>query len=264
MNWDEKKFVEAKKTILSEEEAILALRNAWKEVLGSFPSNETLAIIVAQTALETGRWKSMYNYNWGNVKSLPNDGHLWTMFKCSEIIKGKEIFFEPPHDQTKFKAHLSSKDGAVFHISFLNGKKYNKALQYAIKGNVEPYITELCKIGYFTASLSLYLKSMKSLNNEFLQKISKYDFSLYNIPETPEHLADTETDIPVVLNPNLTQAALDIPSEPANMVVTSDLPPKSSIHLQKPESEKSILKNLAVLVPMFAVVITFVFTLIDC
>lgn len=258
MKWDQKKFVEAKKTILSEEEAILALRKAWKEVLGSLPSNETLAIIVAQTALETGRWKSMYNYNWGNVKSLPNDGHLWTMFKCSEIIKGKEIFFEPPHDQTKFKAHLSSKDGAVFHISFLNGEKYNKALQHAIKGNVEPYITEICKIGYFTANLSIYLKSMKLLNNEFLQKISKYDFSLYDEPEVVE---DTETDIPAVLKPH---AALDIPSEPANMVVTSDLPPKSSIHLQKPESEKSILKNLAVLIPMCAVVITFIFTLIDC
>lgn len=135
-----------------------------------YPSKESLAILLSQSALETGNWKSIWNYNFGNIKRIKDK--TFTMFRCSEIINGKEIFFNPPHIQTHFLAHKDIQEGADFHINFLkNRTRYQKAWQCIINGNVKDYSHELKQAGYYTASEELYNKGLLRIYESMLQKI---------------------------------------------------------------------------------------------
>jgi hypothetical protein len=183
--WDETKFLENKLTNLSEAEAAYSLREAYKRIIGEYPSNESLAVLIAQTALETGRWKSMHNGNWGNIKSRPTDGHYWTMFECDEIISGRRIVFKPPHDQCKFRAYLTPTDGAEDYIKFLTGARYSKALVQLKAGKVAEYTIALKTAGYFTANLDRYVAGMKSLYNEFTKKLANGLLEKYEPPPPP-------------------------------------------------------------------------------
>lgn len=166
--WNKKLFLSAVKTPITEKEAILCLKRAWKNYYGWEPRKESLAILWSQTVLETGRYKYSYCYNVGNEKSRYNDKQHWTMYKCSEILNSKEIFFEPPHDQCKFKAFNSSQEGFDHYFEFLaTRKRYAKAWKQVMEGNLIQFVSELKHAGYFTASLNLYMKGMTRLNAEF-------------------------------------------------------------------------------------------------
>ena len=166
------KELPAEKKVITESEAAYALKHAYARVFGSDPSQETLAILLGQTALETGRFKvGFWDYNWGNIKaSASYDGYI-QFFECSEIINGREIFFKPPHPQCRFRAYLTPTDGAVDYIHFLTGSRYAKALVQLKAGKVVEYTTELKKAGYFTANLTKYILAMKSLYSEFMKKL---------------------------------------------------------------------------------------------
>ena len=186
MSWDNTKFIKDEKIVISEGEATYALREAWKQVYGDYPSNKTLSILWAQTCLETGRFKVGFHcYNWGNIKSKPDDGHYWTMFPCSEIINGREIRFVPPHDQCKFRAYMSATEGAVDYLKFLQKSRYKKALEYLKQGDVIRYTTALSVGGYFTASLTKYLAAMTRLSDEWLRKA--VDLLQWRPPEPERH-----------------------------------------------------------------------------
>ncbi len=173
--WDEEYFIEAKETPITEKQAIKHLRKSWMDYYdGTEPDKNSLAILYAQTILETGRFKYCYCYNVGNQKSKAADGHHWTMYKCSEVLGGKEIFFEPPHDQTKFRAFMSMQDGFDHHFKFLAEKeRYKLAWDSLIDGDVENYVKNLKAGGYFTASLNLYMKGMVRLTNEFHRRYNE-------------------------------------------------------------------------------------------
>jgi len=169
--WNDFRYLEPKLTNLSAGEAYYGLHEAWKKIFDETPSFNTIVILLSQTALETGRWAKMYNYNWGNIKSHSDDGHYWTMYDCSEIINGREFFFHPPHDQCKFRAYRSVEDGAEDYIRLVSKKKnYEIAFRALKRGDVDTYTRALKQGGYFTANLFHYLKSMRSLVAEFEKK----------------------------------------------------------------------------------------------
>lgn len=164
--------LEAKKFKLSEAEAAYHLKEAWKKIYNEEPTLKVLAIVFAKTSLETGRFKAgLWNYNFGNVKAgTTYDGYI-QFFRCSEIINGKEVWFDPKHPQTRFRAYLNATDGAVAYLQFLNRPRYAKALAaLREEEDVVKFITELKNAGYFTASLAPYLKAVVSLYNEFLRR----------------------------------------------------------------------------------------------
>lgn len=129
------------------------LYRAWVELLEEVPSKEALLVLTAKSALETGRWKYMHNYNIGNAKSVEGDGRNYTYFACNEIltlasakafeaknpetakitriIPAKvsggsdyaEIWFYPKHPGCRFRAYRQEvEDGAVDETaSFLLG-----------------------------------------------------------------------------------------------------------------------------------------------
>lgn len=188
-------LIDAKKIPLTEKEAAEALIIAWKKAYSDPPTPGQLAILLSQTALETGRWRSMYNFNWGNIKASANYGGYYQMFRCNEIIKGKVEWFDPPHPQTWFRAYLKASDGASDYIAFLERPRYMAAHEALLRGSVADYTTALHTAGYFTASLSSYLGTMQKLYTEFLPKSINY-LAQFKEPEPPAPLPEPEPPKP--------------------------------------------------------------------
>lgn len=147
-------LVEDKITTLSEDEMIRTLAWAWNSYYGVAPEVEQLACCLAQMALETGRMKFCHNWNVGNIKKVHatsktvDDGHNYCMYRCSEILNGKEKWFDPPHAQTHFRAYDTARDGMVGYIKFLVERtRYVSAWGQVLAGNPEQFSKALSKAG---------------------------------------------------------------------------------------------------------------------
>jgi len=168
-------FVDDFLTPLTEEQAAAVLRSAFKNLTGNYPSLDSLAILWAQSALETGRWKSIHANNWGNIKKLPDI--RYTSFKCSELLDGKNQWFYPYHPQTFFAAWDTAEEGAEAYLNFLTKKKrYANAWKEVLNGNPIKYCACIKTAGYFTADLIQYTKGVVSLTEEFKRKFSNYSW----------------------------------------------------------------------------------------
>ena len=192
INWyTDPQFVQDKITALTAAEAAYAFREGWYKVLGYYPSNRSLAVLLAKSGLETGRWKKIHNYNFGNIKKKrkPDDGHTFTMFPCSEILKGKEVFFKPPHIQTHFAAYPTTPAGAEGYIRFVSQKdQYKKAWQKVIEGDPSGYCHELKLAGYYTANEVKYTENVVCMFSEFMNKMTTL------LAWKPEEIDNRDTD----------------------------------------------------------------------
>jgi len=185
---------------LEEAEAAYALREAWYRVYGKYPSNNSLAVLWAKSALETGRWKSIHCYNFGNIKwNLGDMRHFFTMYACGEevsLIQAQRLVKEDPdrvkivrtytwpngskrasikinegHPWSQFRAYKTSADGAEDYLRFVSqSKRYAKAWQEVIKGDPKGYSHELKVAGYYTASEDSYTRGVVRLFEEFLKR----------------------------------------------------------------------------------------------
>jgi len=86
--YEDKLFSKHEIKKLTESQAAIALYKAWKIIYGVFPKIDQLALLWAQSALETSRWKEINNNNFGNIKKkhTPDDGHNFTMVATGEYI----------------------------------------------------------------------------------------------------------------------------------------------------------------------------------
>jgi hypothetical protein len=195
---------------LEEGEATYALRKAWNKIYGSYPTDKSLAVLWAKSALETGRWKFIHCYNFGNIKKKratkfgADDGQFFTMYRCSEVLEGKEQWFDPPHFQTHFCGYKNVEDGAEHYIRFVSqNKRYTKAWKEVINGNPSAYSHELRVAGYYTASESLYTKGVVRLFDEFMNKKNSLlawapsEDEVETDPEPPMEDTDEELDTDV-------------------------------------------------------------------
>jgi hypothetical protein len=191
-------YTEDELTPFTFEEAAAAMKWALAEELNTsedkVPLN-SLALALAKTALETGRWKHIHKYNWGNIKASAKYEGMYTCFGCDEIIKGQRVWFDPdtaydPQDplgmpnakfakpsvppgnpQTRFRAYANLYDGAQQYCAFVHGGRYKLAWAELLKGNVQGYIHQLKLAGYFTADEAVYLKGVSGIFNEFMGKL---------------------------------------------------------------------------------------------
>ena len=157
------------------------MREAWKKIYGEYPSDKSLAVLWAKSCLETGWWKYIHCFNFGNIKKrratkfVTDDGHYFTMYRCSEVLNGKEYYFDPPHYQTHFCAYKKVEDGAEHYIEFVSKKKrYAKAWEEVIKGDPRAYSHELKKAGYYTATESRYTAGVVRLFDKFMANKEEY------------------------------------------------------------------------------------------
>jgi hypothetical protein len=145
-----------------------AFRSAYETVVGVTPSNDCIALLVAHSALETGRWKSIHCFNLGNEKASQEYAGLYCQFRCNEVINGKVQWFDPPHPQCNFRAFQSLESGAIDHLRFLSQReRYAKAWLAAKSGDPAAFVHALKAGGYFTADEGPYLSAVKSLFEEY-------------------------------------------------------------------------------------------------
>jgi hypothetical protein len=201
------KYVPIKATPLDANTAIWALKEAWVKLFGDHISTEALCVLAAQSALETGRWQKINNYNFGNLKML--DDKSFTMFATGENIWNNNLkkteykWFEPPHIQTAFRSYDNPIDGAIDYLSFLSNRQssegwrnqaYKKAFEFLRQGKPKEFGYALHEAGYYTANPDVYTAGVVRLFDEFLRR--KEELMSW-IPE--EH--DTDPAPPPVSNP---------------------------------------------------------------
>jgi hypothetical protein len=152
-------------TRASTADVALALRRAWVKLLGETPKRESILVLLAQFTLETGGGRACHAWNLGNAKSIPGDGRSWTFFRCSEIIGGKEVFFDPPHPQTRFRAFETLDDGAYDYLELLH-RRFAAAWPAVEAGDPAAFGHALAAQHYFTANEASYTRVLVHLVDE--------------------------------------------------------------------------------------------------
>ncbi len=111
-----------------------AIKTLWPTTVGgASPSNTTLAILVAQSALETGYWTNAWNNNWGNIAGTAGD--YVTLKAYTGVMR-------------PYRAYASLNDGVTAYLQLLHSN-YAAALNSAIEGDLEDFVTNLKAGGYF-------------------------------------------------------------------------------------------------------------------
>lgn len=187
-------YVHPKLTPMTFDEAESAMRAALGSTIGARPRDEVLALALAKSALETGRWRAIWNSNWGNVKAGEAYAGMFTAITLNEVLGGKVVWFAPEgqlvggrgsalagnrwdvppgHPQTRMRAYANRYDGAYAYVDFVSGlKRYAASWQALLAGEPASYVRELKRSGYFTADEEPYRKAVVSLHKEFLAKLN--------------------------------------------------------------------------------------------
>jgi hypothetical protein len=193
-------YKSAEKTPMTFAEASHCMKWALKTRLGKDPSDEVLALALAKTALETGKWKAIWNGNWGNVKTSDNYSGMYTCIVLNECLvrNGKltTVWFAPEgelsgapnkggkligppipvpegHPQTRMRAFANNYDGVDCYVDFVASGFYKKAWGALLRGNAKDYVHELKVAGYFTAPEEDYSKGVVAIQKEMLALIRK-------------------------------------------------------------------------------------------
>jgi hypothetical protein len=164
------------------------------------PRDEVVALVMAKTALESGRWGlrpgAMKNYNICNLKCPADRAGMFTCFACDEILPGRgRVWFEPDgkerdsrgwsqpmvwtvppgHPQTRFRAFANRYDGFDQYVSFLAPKgpqsRYAAAWAKLLEGDANGFVYALKAAHYFTADVEPYRAAVLSLHQEFISKL---------------------------------------------------------------------------------------------
>lgn len=162
-----------KLTPLTPEQAAKALSDGYKLVTGKAPTALVLQLMLGQWALETGNGKSIHNFNYGNGKGTSNSQYV-QYFRCSEIINGQEIFFDPPAIECRFAAYKTAEDGAVAFVRLLKSREnWWKGLH---SGSADGFVTGLATkpYAYFTANVDLYRNVLKERAAKYADVAKKY------------------------------------------------------------------------------------------
>ncbi len=193
-----------------------ALTRCWQKLSGDTPSRESLAVLLAQSALETGHWKTSYCYNLGNAKAGPSWTGDYCFYHADEIVspaRAAQAFAErmqrtdgvsghnveltplgsgqtqvtlyPDHSWCRFRAFTALDAGAEDYLGLLR-RRFERAWPAVVAGNPEQFVRTLHELGYFTASVERYLPPVMKLYAQFSASLAK--------PEAPEPVA-----VPVTL-----------------------------------------------------------------
>lgn len=153
-----------------------AIRGGLETITGKTPLNGQVAVLTAQSALESGRWRSMHRFNPGNIKASAGYEFLYCQYRCNEVIGGNTEWFDPPHPQTNFRAFMDLDTGVLDYLRFLSGRvRYAGPWAAATKGDPAAFVHALKISGYFTASEGPYLKGVVSLFGEYMRLLAQPD-----------------------------------------------------------------------------------------
>lgn len=193
-------YVPPMRTVLSFEEARDCLRWAF----GPAPmSTGELGLIMAQSALETGRWQKMWNWNWGNAKAGESYAGMFTCIPLNEVLHGRVVWFAPEgelvggpgsalvgeplpvpdgHPQTRMRAHANQWEGAQSHAELMQAR-FPLAYQALLTGDAARFVHALKTAGYFTADEAPYANTVAALQREFTAKLRGAPYEEVPVPD---------------------------------------------------------------------------------
>ncbi len=182
-------YVPSVKTPATAEHVSRGYRTALTALVGA-PSDRAVAILHAHGALETGHFRSMYNWNCGNIKSSEDYAGLFTCFPIlNEIfdghtrwytpegeltagpgspLKGKPWAVPPGEPMSRFRAYETLASGIQDKIKFLSTPHWMPALQWALEGNAFEYVAAIKARNYMTANLAPYQRAVVQLTEKYL------------------------------------------------------------------------------------------------
>jgi len=170
------KLVPTVKTTYTLNQLIGGLVEGWYKKFGVIPEKKQIGVLYAQNALETGGTVSMWNNNIGNVKFVPNknpelDNGIEYMMLANtwEMVNGKKIIYQPPHQATWFRAFKTLGDGVAHHLDFLRNNRYKKAWTAVEAGSPAEFSHLLKVAGYYTAAEADYTRLMNTYFNKFMK-----------------------------------------------------------------------------------------------
>lgn len=182
----------AKATPVEPAALYLALRMQLAQQLGSQPTREATTILLGQMALETGRFRSVMNYNLGGIKCPTKWPGCWQHFTTTErlpqataekylrevpldatvelVARNGDLWtlrFKGKHPVNRFVAFESLEAAVEHHVAFLLGR-YRSAVELAVQtGSAEAYVRRCYELRYFTGDPDAYAKSVGSLAREY-------------------------------------------------------------------------------------------------
>ncbi len=187
-------YVEPQRTPISFDLALHAMKWALKCRVGTRLTDEAIALALAKTALETGRWTQIWRDNWGNVKAGDLYQGMFTCITLNEVLGGKLVWFAPEgeltaapsrggklkgkpiavpdgHPQTRMRSYANEFDGVDSYVEFVANGRYSEAWGYLLRGDAVAYVHALKVAGYFTADEALYARGVVALQREMLARI---------------------------------------------------------------------------------------------
>ncbi len=168
--------VAAVKTPITTEQASSLIAGALQRMTGEPPSKESVAILTAQWAHETGRGASMYNYNFAGIKGSSPAG-------LSVSQRTREGYGTSERTITdNFRAYRTAEEGADDYVSLLS-KRFPAALDAAKSGDPAGCVRALKQAGYFTGDEAAYTRSVTSLAQELAP--GALNFAPQNLPTLP-------------------------------------------------------------------------------
>lgn len=142
-----------------------AFISAWRQLIGSEPTKQQIAMLISHNALETGgfKTKAMFNYNIGNIVKTPQDN--FDFFIHPDSYHGKKFM-------SKFRSYDSLEDGVLDYLKLLH-KGYPQAFDatsqtpkdfaHALVANPNfQYYDDTHEKEYAAGMTSLYNQALKS------------------------------------------------------------------------------------------------------
>lgn len=203
-------YTAPRRTPMSFGEATTLAKWALTHALGKPPSVAVLALFLAKTALETGRWTAIWNGNWGNWKATETWDEMFTCITLNEVLvrngRNTLVWFAPEgelsaapskggklieapipvpdgHPQTRMRAFPGNTHGVEVYVDSLERGRYREAWGFLLQGDPVAYVHSLKAKGYFTADESLYRSGVVALMRQFEAKLRS---------EAPPHPVDLE------------------------------------------------------------------------
>ena len=126
-------------------------------------SKASAGILYGQYALETGQGSACWNWNIGNVKvkrSQVEAGMAFVMVPhVWEIENGVRKVYEPPDEQTWFRAYADLGEAMVGHLAFLQ-RRYAVAWSSVLAGDPRGFVAALKANKYFSGDPVAYANSV--------------------------------------------------------------------------------------------------------
>lgn len=197
-----------------------AYRAAWLEP--EPPSASTLALLLAQWALETGWGRACHHFNLGNAKATPDWPGDVCFFPCNEVLSAAGaagaieragtrtdeddgpdaevtewlpggravVWFYPDNPACCFRAFATLQEGAADHLQLLR-RRFAAAWPALLRGDAATFCQQLKAQRYYTADLVSYQSAVVSLQRQLVRQLEGVD-----LDEPPR------TDLPPVINPD--------------------------------------------------------------